>query len=124
MKLLTPFLALVLFTACASTPEMKWAESQNLYNGAVSTINEYRAPCVEWSGIPDAGPNHPRCYINDDTMRRLAPLRNAADAVLREMERSASEGDTPNYRSLVAQLDALVTQLLTEAARAKQEKMI
>lgn len=121
-KLFAGLLILVSLQACANTPEMKWAESQNLYNNAVGIINEYRAPCVVWSGIENAGPDHPKCYISDDTMRRLAPVRDAADALLNEMARAAATGDSMNYGNLTAQFDALITQLLTEATLSKQEK--
>ena len=116
-------LILIMVSACETIPEKNWAQGQTLYNGAIDTINTYREPCVEWSGVPNAGPNHPQCYISDAAMIKIAPIRNAADALLREMDAAAIAGDDLTFQRLMLRLEPLVMQLVTEAAAARQEKL-
>lgn len=131
-SMLASFLAVglcaVLLIGCSSTPEGKWAQGQDGYNKLGQIIFDYRAPCVqglplEDGGVLNAGPDHPRCYIDDAAMLKIDVVLGTADAVLREMEFVSASGEGgPNYERLTARLDLLMVQIIAFIASAEAKR--
>ncbi len=75
MKLIMPLLLLFLLMGCADDPQLRWAQMQGVYNGAMTEVIRLRDPCVVSATWPNGGKDHPRCFISDKMMKGISIAR-------------------------------------------------
>jgi hypothetical protein len=109
-----------LLSACASAPEVRWAQGQQAYNDTMRMLISYRMPCVPGSGVLDAGPAHPGCLIDDEAALKINMIKNAADISLRQMAAAAGRGDVDRYETLLTQFEGLLMQLVLTRREAER----
>lgn len=76
--------ALFFVVACASSPDVRWAQAQVAYNSTLATMIDLRRPCV------DIGPEDPGCIIDDDEYGPIEAGRRLARMALDDYDRTGS----------------------------------
>ena len=87
--LFAALLPLLLLAACASAPEVRWAQAQSAYNEAVRQAVAARKPCVD-SALKEADPG---CLIKAKDYGKVDAAIRAGDRLLRAIEAGGSIGD-------------------------------
>ncbi len=90
------FLALTLLLgACATAPDVRWAQAQTTYNETARALELYRAPCVDTVAYANAGPDHPLCRVDDATWAVVYPILLEADRCLKAADARLQAGSQP-----------------------------
>ena len=111
-----------LLSACATDPGVRWAQAQSAYDDARTTIVDYRRPCVPGQGVENAGPNHPRCLIDGDAMRKLSIVNKSASILLSDMEIQSRHGASPDYGALMLKFEPLLEEILLAIIEAEARR--
>ena len=85
----------LLLAACASSPDVRWAQAQASYNETARALELYRAPCVDVEAYANAGPEHPLCRVDNATWALVYPIMQEADRCLKAADRQLQIGSTP-----------------------------
>ncbi len=116
-----PIFLLLILVACADNLMVRWGQEQQLYNAALTEIIRYRDPCVVGPKWPDGNPEHPLCFINDDTMRLIAIARDNAREFLDRARIAAELGNTVKAEDYLLQFERVMEELLFYQLRATSE---
>lgn len=100
------FGAALLLSACADSPEGRWAQAQTAYNEGVETAVRYRKPCV------DFGRDHPLCKIDDDLYRIIEPIRERLDSLLKRADAAIQAGNDVGFEIYMTEVDKLLETFL------------
>ena len=95
-KILAALGLIVLLSACASNPEVRWAQVQQAANDVTDYVLQGRQPCVDVVTYPGAGPEHPLCRVSDAEWQMFKALRMSLDEALRKADMADA---TENYAS-------------------------
>lgn len=101
----------LLLSACANSPEVRWAQSQQAYNDGVKGAIQHRTPCVEY------GPDDPLCLIDDDTYRIVEPIRERLDSLLQRARVAVEGGNESIFTAIMEEVDALLQTFLLYTIR-------
>ncbi len=99
--------ALVL-AACASNPEVRWAQMQQASNDVTDYVVQGRQPCVDHLTFPNAGPDHPLCRVSDAEWVTFKALRTSLNEALYQ---ATMAGDAPATLQYLELAEALLREL-------------
>ena len=85
----------LLLAACASAPDVRWAQAQTGYNETARVLKMYRAPCIDTQAYANAGPDHPLCRVDDATWAIVYPIMQQADRCLKAADMQLQTGSVP-----------------------------
>ena len=105
------FLALLL-AACASSPDVRWAQAQKSYNSTARVLEMYRGPCVDREAYVNAGPDHPLCRVDDATWAVVYPIMQDADKCLKAADAQLQSGAIPTAQDAIACAERALERLL------------
>ncbi len=109
---------LIFLAACASNPMVRWAEGQQVYNGAIAEVIRLREPCVASAKWPAGGPDHQLCFIDDELMRQIALARDNARELLDRAMVAAELGNNLSADNYLAQAELALEDFLFYQLRA------
>lgn len=114
-------LTLFMLAACATAPDVRWAQAQQGYNDVLSALVSYREPCFQSEAWPDGGPDNPLCRISDDTYRQIEAIRAQVDSALRSWQAALDSGSTVGTDFYLQQVQSGLQALQRYLIQAQKE---
>jgi len=118
LKSLSALVFLVVLTACASDPMVRWGQGQQTYNAALGEIIRLREPCVAGVKWPTGGPEHPLCFIDDATMQAISLARDNVRELLDRARVAAEVGNNLRAEEYLEQAELALEDFLFYQLRA------
>lgn len=118
MRFIVAFSLLVILAACADDPQLRWAQMQGIYNGAMTEVVRLRDPCVVSATYPNGSKDHPRCFISDGMMKGINTAREKVRDYLDRALVAAEMENADRANALMDRAEVPLEDLLFDQLRA------